>query len=317
MQWDPYWTVYGRGEFNALFANPQGGRVSSNDLSVLASGEGNGSFVPGPDQLINFTVTYGDGKLEATAVDLNTGEEAQLSIGFNYTFLPGSYKFGVNAGTGSYWANWGLLGVSVSQSVPKEYSLTFESVGLPQGLTWGVRVQSEEVNSSSQSIQLNLPAGTYSFEVLPPGGMSPSPTNGTLHLEGDTTVVVRWSVLYHLVNVTFYGLPPGLGVNVEVGNRTFLNYSYVFNVTSGHLPLEVPDQVSIPFPGTFYGSYVVSGVNASGAVANLRDGEVVINSTSPQVHVRLSFSRSSGGDAWLLLPAVLAVVALVRMRREL
>jgi len=131
VQWDPYWLFgYTRsgvtGQWNVwIVSNTNGNNpsVSPSPSPNLGSGYagwdgiGTGAFQPRPGDYICITVTYNPSTntLSGVAYDMNTGQSASFTVNLGNYYTPptsGNYVFGVGAGTGGAYANWGVVYVN-------------------------------------------------------------------------------------------------------------------------------------------------------------------------------------------------------------
>jgi hypothetical protein len=137
IQWDPWWqfghTQGGAtGQWNVwIVTNPSGNNPSvgpspSPNLGGVWlgwDGIGTGAFQPNPGDLIKITVTYdpSTNTLTGVATDLNTGQSASFTLNLTNYYTPpsnGTYVFGVGASTGGAYADWALLYVAMTYTVP-------------------------------------------------------------------------------------------------------------------------------------------------------------------------------------------------------
>jgi len=76
----------------------------------------------------------------------------------------------------------------------KEFSVTFEETGLPNGTTWCVTLGVLECSAGAEIVFSGLAPGSYAFNVSAVGGYTPSPGYGTVRLSyQNVTVQVRFS----------------------------------------------------------------------------------------------------------------------------
>ncbi|MFP3400589.1 YncE family protein [Acidianus sp.] len=83
--------------------------------------------------------------------------------------------------------------------VPENFTITFEETGLPSGTTWTVCIDGRNYTTTSSSLTITLPYGTYEYRIfVTTNGYSPNVTQGTLTL----TQVVKISITYKQITTT-------------------------------------------------------------------------------------------------------------------
>ena len=89
------------------------------------------------------------------------------------------------------------------------YTVTFDASGLPAGTTWEISLNGSSLNSTTGSIQFQVPNGTTSFTIGAVSGYSVSPLSGTVQVDGSnsTVTVVFASGTGPHSNKGFLGLP--------------------------------------------------------------------------------------------------------------
>lgn len=213
VQWDPYWQ-YGQkggagGQWNIWTV------ISSNNSAkvvvAIVIGTGKGVFEPRPSDIIVIKVTYDSQTNTVTGIacDLNTSQKATVNYKLPSSFTPpkiGYYVFGIGGNTGGYYANWGIIYTNVLALKPlflypptKLYNVTFTKTGLPSGTSWSVTVigktfYGEYVNktltSTTNTITLTLPNGTYYYRVGSVNGYYSYPTTGEINVSGESVSVI-------------------------------------------------------------------------------------------------------------------------------
>ena len=171
---------------------------------------------PCSDCFVNF-VESGLGPGSAWSVTMNgsTGSSTRTATGSSLAFRErnGSYSFAVVTAAGcSGEPSTGSLTVGGSdQAVPVNFSalscpVTFAETGLPQGNNWSVVVGGLTHYSTTTSIVVNEPNGTYPFVVSNVTGYTVTPSQGRIVVKG---AAVTRSVTFSLSSkaATFLGLP--------------------------------------------------------------------------------------------------------------
>jgi hypothetical protein len=117
------------------------------------------------------------------------------------------------------------------------YPLTFCVSGLPAGTSWSVTVGSTLVTSTTGSISLAEPNGTYSYRIGAVPGWSATNTSGSVAVSGaPSSIEVPWTPFTYRVTFNETGLPLGtrwsatLEGNLYWSNTTNLN-GYASNGT--------------------------------------------------------------------------------------
>ena len=67
-----------------------------------------------------------------------------------------------------------------SLSIENKFAVSFESLGLPSGSNWKVKVGDQIQNTTSSAIIFNLSNGVYSFSIDPPSGYEAFPSSGSI-----------------------------------------------------------------------------------------------------------------------------------------
>ena len=120
------------------------------------------------------------------------------------------------------------------------FSVTFAQTGLGAGVPWSVVVRNITYDSSSNgTIWLQLPNGTYGFEVNPVPGFHAVPVNSSLTVDGTTVTVTVY--FYHPpptsfpVTFTETGLPAGIVWSVTIRGTPY------YSATDGVISLSEPN----------------------------------------------------------------------------
>jgi hypothetical protein len=138
------------------------------------------------------------------------------------------------------------------------YTVAFEEVGLLLGTDWGANLSGDLHFSTGAEIRFNVPNGTYGFTIPALRGHVPSPSNGTVTVDGnETTVTIYWNTVTYPVSFLPFGLPNGTVWGVTLGGYLQDNRSgpVVFQVPSGTYRFSLA-----PLPG-YRGTPVVGTVH--------------------------------------------------------
>ncbi len=178
VQYDPY---LGSGYNVMVMEGTTGG---SPNMTNFWTNIGSGSFVPSPGDFLRMKVAYdpSSGNLSGLFYDVNNSDECGFSVNIGSDFgVPpdGTYAFGVGADNGLSTGKWALLYVGMT-APPPGYAVTFSESGLPPGDSWSVTLNGTTRSSTSPNITFQEPAGTYSYSVSVPSGLSASPSSGTI-----------------------------------------------------------------------------------------------------------------------------------------
>ena len=107
-----------------------------------------------------------------------------------------------------------------------QFPLTFTEAGLSAGTAWGVDVAGIQGTSTTASVLVSLPNGTYRFEVVPVSGFTAAPASGVITIAGAPAVapLIEFSanVTTPPLQVTSFLAVPS---HVPLGGTTYLNVS--------------------------------------------------------------------------------------------
>jgi len=151
-------------------------------------------------------------------------------------------------------------------------TVTFTETGLPSGATWYVTIPSIYSTYASPGTSIvtsHLPNGTYSYSISGPSGYVPSPSSGTITVNGGD---VNVSVIFAQVSpgqytVTFMetGLPSGIYWEMSLGGTEKASNSSSIQFTEQNGTYDYSFQSPIDVNGLNYttspdsGSVTVSG----------------------------------------------------------
>lgn len=156
---------------------------------------------------------------------------------------------------GNYWESFdGIIPYSDSGNIavggdyypllPTEYSVTFNSVGLPSGTPWSVTLGKTTMSTTGTQIQFMAMNGTYAFGVTKPSIYSASPISGTALVYGENIVKdVSFSLIEHQITFAQTGHPVGESWSVNL---------------SGNVQSTTGDNITYMMPNGTY-SYSISG----------------------------------------------------------
>lgn len=228
---------------------------------------------------VTYTITYTESGLPAAtnwSFTLNGVTMSTNTTMLTFVDPNGSYAFKVGyiAGfataheTGTQAVNGANLNLGVPFS-QVTYLVNFQETGLPGGSHWSVHVDSQSPSSSTPTVSLQLPNGTFDYSVPSLPGYEPNSENGSVLVNGGETNV---SVPFHLVtySITFNetGLPASKhpkSWSVSVGNT-------IVNSTSTSISFEVGN-------GTY--TYLIRGPSGFWVSSVLApEGTFVVNGAS-------------------------------------
>ncbi len=202
---------------------------------------------------------------------------------YNYTIasLPG---FTV---TGGYTHTFAVSGAPVSVTVNftrVDYAIYFTESGLPTGTLWNVSVGGINHGTTTSSLSISVPNGTYSYNVLPPTNYVASPPYGNVAVNGSSPPLIAIQFTqstsgYYAVNFNENTLPSGLTWSVSFGGVT----------KSASTSTGNPIQFSEP-----NGTYNYSASGPSGYVAIPSSGGVMVIGAATSVTI--NFQLISPGE---------------------
>jgi hypothetical protein len=177
------------------------------------------------------------------------------------------------------------------------YTVTFIESGLPSGTPWTVTIGTKVTGSTSVTLAVELPNGTFGYSLSVPAGYEalPAAIGDVVVAASETNVSITYVLVFDVV-FTETGLPSGQSWTVDFAGQTLTG-------TTSSLTFSVAN-------GTW--SY---GVTApSGYYANTAGGQVGVSGAGSTVPIQFSSTKPSatylGNFAYELIGAV-AVLALV------
>jgi YVTN family beta-propeller protein len=187
----------------------------------------------------------------------------------------GSYSF--TASASGYTANpssgdVNVEGANVTQAVAftptsvPSFTVAFDESGLPSGASWSVTLAGTMLTSTTLSVSFSEPNGSYAYSVQAPSGYTPTPSTGSVSVDGTNVgVFVKFSLSGESTYpVTFQesGLPKGTtwSVSVEGANETSTTSTLLFTETNGTYSYTIPDVADYtPTPSS--GTLVIMGTS--------------------------------------------------------
>lgn len=179
-----------------------------------------------------------------TAWGLVLGNDSVNGTGAMLWFLEpnGTYPFRVRAPdgwsasppNGTLRVDGALVAIAV-RFVPITYPVTFTASGLPEGARWAVVVEGTRATSTTSTLVLELPNGTYGFSIDAPVGyaVANASTFGPLLVDGAGADVA----------LTFAPVPPSYGTvegTVVPSNASLLVDGAPANLSDGAFDLRLP-----------------------------------------------------------------------------
>jgi YVTN family beta-propeller protein len=198
------------------------------------------------------------------------------------------------------------------------FNVTFSETGLPEGTFWGVSVAGELRSSTTPTLTLALPNGSYAFTVLPVAGYESQGSTSFTVAGAPLEVPVEFGAPVYPVFIEEVGLPNGTVWSVTVsssdGETTEGSWS-----TAPSVELDLPN-------GTYWVSASASGYTASLSTANFTVSGGLVGLVPVVQFQATPGSGLFGGSAPSLADGValaasivavaLAAIALYRTRRD-
>ena len=239
----------------------------------------------------NWTVTLAGQTLSSTTGPI-TFHEPNGTYSFTVGSVPG---YTANITSGSVTVAGGAVNtpITFTTSGTPTYTVTFTETGLPSGTMWLAYLNGTMKATSSTKVSFSEPNGTYPFGIGGPSNYAPSPSSGTVTVNGaGQDVNVTFTQIPYSVTFTESGLPSGTPWHVTM-NKTYS-------------PTNSTQDVFYVNNGTF--NYTVG--NVTGYMASPSSGQVLVkghNVTVPVTFVAVSpgtyvvtFSESGlpSGTSW-------------------
>jgi len=212
-----------------------------------------------------------------------------------------------------------VAGTNVTQAIAflPTFSVTFAESGLPAGWLWSVTLNGSTLYSSSTSLSLREPNGTYAFTAAASGYVA-APSAGNLTVAGgpvNRSITFTRSFQQYSVTFTETGLPEGTAWNVTLNGTTLgSNTSSIsFNETNGSYSFSVgavagfaasPESgrvlvsggavsLAVEFRPTYAVTFTESGLPLGTFWTVSLDGTIVSSSTA-----RIVFAEPAGSYAF-------------------
>jgi len=191
---------------------------------------------------------------------------------------------------------------------PSQYYQNFTETGLPVGTEWSISISGSEYTTTSSSIDIPLPNGSYTAQVSSPTGYFPTPSEWLFTVQGSPAY---FSIAYaYSSNETYLKL---VGTLYPVNNQTLaggvFNNSYTFynasfgmayDTSSGLVFIpefsEVSDRSTIYIYNTSSGQFVKT-------IPGLGSYDVLYNQNT-----RMVYSMSVSGNLTEINPSTMSVV---------
>jgi YVTN family beta-propeller protein len=182
--------------------------------------------------LLRFALPYAVTFLESglpsgTTWSVTLGGTRQFSNSTSTSFaeINGTYSFSlgtitgyvVNPASGSLTVNGGADTIPVGYSTQPTYAVVFVETGLPAGTYWSVNLSGSPGYSTSTSLQLLEPDGSYTWEAVASVNGSSVSTSGSLTVNGkNVDVGVAFSLPSVLLTFLAIGLTSGTNWSVTL-----------------------------------------------------------------------------------------------------
>ena len=158
----------------------------------------------------------------AWSVHLGATSNSSTTKTIGFVVPNGTYSYLVGSGNSSFASGGGAItvnGSAVTTVVPFSlvtYTVTFSETGLPSGANWSVTVAGANHSSTTATVSLEEPNGSYDFDVNSPSGYSVNLSSGVVAVRGhDVAEPLMFASVPPMA--TFLGLPPAEGYAVVAG----------------------------------------------------------------------------------------------------
>jgi hypothetical protein len=230
------------------------GLPGSTNTPSLTFSEPNGTYNYSIRPVTGYAMTNGSGNVTVdaanTSVEVDFSPQVDYSVAFNETGLPAGTDWTVSIGSdhasstlgslalaepngtytwtitpiAGYLTNWTgdvtVAGSNVSVSVPFTqalYALHFAETGLPSGTSWTVTIGGSGTSSTTASVRVLEPNGTYSWAITPIAGYSTTWDGSSTVAGANVTIPVDFSEFAYAVTFTETGLAPSTKWQVTIG----------------------------------------------------------------------------------------------------
>lgn len=260
-----------------------------------------------------WSVTLASGATQSSTNSTLTFHE--LSGTYGYTVDPvRGYRASPTSGTvvlnGA--GNTASVTFTATGTTSTTYAVAFSESGLPSGSTWNVTLNGTTMSGSSSAVTFTIPNGSYAYSVGAVGEYLPTPSSGTVPVDGAaTTVPIAFApsaVAEYSVTFNETGLPVGTGWTVDL-NGTVLSshsaqvtmgepngsYGYTVGTVSGYQ--SIPTAGTVPVAGAAV--YVAITFSGGASFGNGPSYPVWFNQTGLAANITWSVYVFSSGNASL------------------
>ena len=251
---------------------------------------------------------YEDGLSGGTAWSVTFNGATQTTTNDWLVFgAPNSGSFAYTAGSaagyvaspasGTVMTGTGTTSVDIEFSAAANVTLT--ETGLPTGTTWSAIFGGTSGTSTTSSISISVPAGTYAFQIPQVAGYTASPSSGTVTVAGNYAISVTFTVVTYAVTVSESGLASGQSWSASINgvSQSSTGTTITFYLANGSYTVKV-ENVS---------GYSVSSSSLSVNVNGAPSGAAVSFSSTTTT----SLVSTSTFNTWLAVAIAIAVIALV------
>jgi hypothetical protein len=175
------------------------------------------------------------------------GKTASLQVdepNGTYSFtVSGPTGYEATPGTGSVSVTAAARSIAISWSVAK-FPLTLTEQGLPAETSWTVVVAGSEHFTSTASLNILLPNGSYTYQVGLIAGFAASDPSGPVEIAGaPVLILLNFTPFESRVTFTETGLPAGTNWSVSAGGLTATGTStaLVLDLVNGSYDAKVTD----------------------------------------------------------------------------
>ncbi len=211
------------------------------------------------------------------------------------TVVGGTYAFSIVA-PANYSASpsTGSLDISANYDEPIAFSSTyrppgpveavyFNESGLIGPTRWTAVLDGVEESTTLDSLEFNVTAGTYAYQVLPVADYSVSPSSASATVGGSYLVPVTFTLVTYAVTISESGLAPGTAWSAYL-NGTFGGsaFSHVVTSSGASMTFSVPN-----------GSWTYSLENVGGYALAHGTGTVLVDGAPAGASVDYTVSTAS------------------------
>ncbi|MGP8071758.1 MAG: InlB B-repeat-containing protein [Thermoplasmata archaeon] len=265
-------------------------------------------FTVNPDVIHTFPVSISEYGLPygmSWSVTINGDNVTSTSSTIQFVETDGSYSYSVG-GISGYAASPQFGSVVVDGAGASTFvsfypttsgtPVTFSETGLSTGTSWSILLGSYEIDSTSSSMTLYVPAGVYSYSVGLVSHEAATPANGTVFAFGSASVSISFTpypITVYPITISENGLAFGALWTVTLNGTLYVlsSSSFSVNYPDGHYAYSIG---AIPgyTPSTTHGHLTVSGGSTSLTV--------VFTPLPPPPTFPLTFSESglAVGTSW-------------------